>query len=261
MYHFDFSRESKSLKNKPFMVMHSKEFSIRNANMADLDALVRLEELAWAEDARADRDTYILRLKTFPEGILIGERNGEIEGAVVTQLISSDMLAGHFTWSQITDGGKIANTHNPLGDVIYGVNLSVKPSHMYNGVILALMNAIATMAIKRNLKFGALGGRLPGLRRYLKKINIDFANLPNGLKDKIVEEYIFGNTKYNRPLDPEIAMYRHFDLMPIRPLRNYFTDYESMDYGVLLIWVNPFFDWMTIVKSLRLFGCRKIRIN
>ncbi len=261
MYHFDFSKESKSLEYRPSMVNSSKEFFVRNATMADLDALICLEELAWAENARADKNTYISRLKTFPEGILIGERNGEIEGVAVTQLVSSSILTSHFTWSQITDNGKIASTHNPLGDVVYGVNLSVKPDHMHNGVILSLMNAIAKLAIERNLKFGALGGRLPGLRKYLKKMNIDFANLPDKTKDKIVEEYISGTTKYNRPLDPEIAMYRHFNLTPVRPLRNYFPDYESMDYGVLLIWVNPFFDWMTIINGLRLFGCRSIKIN
>lgn len=261
MDNFDFSEDSKSLEYRPTMVKSSREFFVRNATMADIDALVRLEELVWHEYARADRDTYILRLKTFPEGILVGERNGEIEGVAVTQILSSDMLTGHFTWSQITDNGRIVNTHNPLGDVVYGVNLSVKPNHMHNGVILALMNAIARMAIKRNLKFGVLGGRLPGLRKYLKKMNIDITNLPEELKDKVVEQYIFGTTKYDRPLDPEIAMYKHFNLIPVRPLRNYFPDHESMDYGVLLIWVNPFFDWMTIVKGLRLFGCRSVRIN
>lgn len=261
MDNFDFSENSKSLECRPIMVKSSKEFFIRNANMADIDALIRLEKLAWPEYAQADRDTYILRLKTFPEGILVGERNGEIEGIAVTQIISSDILAGHFTWSQVTDNGRIVNTHNPLGDVIYGVNLSVKPDHMHNGVILALMNAIARMAIKRKLKFGALGGRLPGLRKYLKKMNIDITNLSDELKDKIVEEYVFGTTKNDRPLDPEIAMYQHFNLIPVRPIRNYFPDYESMNYGVLLVWVNPFFDWMTIIKGLRCFGCRSIKIN
>ncbi len=116
---------------------------VRNANINDLEGLLKLEEIAWEEGSRADRETYISRLETFPEGIFIGERDGEIEGVAVTQIINSEKLEEEFTWDSITDSGKIRRTHDPNGDVVYGVNLSVKPDGIGNKVISAIMESIA----------------------------------------------------------------------------------------------------------------------
>ena len=42
------------------------EFTIRNANLRDLDGIMGVEE-AWPEDQRSTRDKFIARLKIFPE--------------------------------------------------------------------------------------------------------------------------------------------------------------------------------------------------
>lgn len=232
------------------------KITVRNANMNDLEALLKLEEIAWEEGSRADKETYILRLETFPEGIFIGERDGEIEGVAVTQIISSEELEEEFTWESITDGGKIKGTHNPHGDVVYGVNLSVKPDGIGNKVISAIMESIAMMAIERNLKWGVLGGRLPGLRKYLKKKGYKIEEMSESEKDKVAMEYMSGCTEHGRPLDPEIAIYKRSGLKPIRPIRNYFPDHASLDYGVLLVWENPFYKHNVIRKIMMpILGC------
>ncbi len=232
------------------------KITVRNANMDDLEALLKLEEIAWEEESRADRETYISRIETFPEGIFIGERDGNIEGVAVTQIISSKKLEEEFTWESITDGGKIKGTHNPDGDVVYGVNLSVKPYGIGNKVISAIMESIAMMAIERNLRWGVLGGRLPGLRKYLKKKGYKIEAMSDAEKDRVAMEYMSGCTEHGRPLDPEIAIYKRSGLKPIRVIRNYFPDHASLDYGVLLVWENPFYKHNVIRKIMvPILGC------
>lgn len=240
------------MKVKTRKIENQKDrYFVRNATMEDLDALLELEEIAWPEGSRASRDTYIARLETFPEGIFIGERNGVVEGVAVTQLVRSEMLEKDFTWATITDNGTIRNTHDPNGDVVYGVNLSVRPSGIGNKVIAFIMEAIAEMAVERNLKFGALGGRLPGLSKHVKKLKIDFEKLSDQEKLQVVNSYVYGKTDKGRPLDPEIAIYKRSGLSPIKVLKDYFPDPQSLNYGVLLIWRNPFYNRYLIYKLIK----------
>jgi len=249
------------MTKKPIVSRKRARMNIRTASVRDIDDLLKLEKVAWSEEAQADMDTYKARLEVFPEGIFIGERDGNIEGAAVTQIINSECLGTNFTWESITDNGKIIKTHNPTGDALYGVNLSVKPKCIGNDLVCAIMMAIARMIIERNLKFGVLGGRIPGLSKYIYKRRLDADFMNKAARDNIVSEYVFGKTKYGRPLDPEIALYQRLGLTPIRILDNYFPDPPSLNYGVLLLWINPYYSNLIYKKLGITFGKYIYRLN
>ena len=54
------------------------------------------------------------------------------------------------------------------------------------------------------------------------------------------EEYISGK-RNNRSLDPELAFYAKLGLKVIKALPNYIDDPDSCNYGVLMVWKNPFY--------------------
>ena len=213
----------------------SSEFKIREARISDLESLLFLEKQAWPEEARASRDTYLSRLEIFPEGIIIAEGEEGVLGAAVTEIVDlKTILKSHFSWSEITDNGSLKKTHNSQGDCIYGVNLSVKPSSLGEKVGIALMDAIKAMIVMRDLKMGALGGRMPSFAKYIEKNQL-------AISDEVAREYIFARTNSGKFRDPEIGFYDSCDLEIIRPLSDYFPDPDSSNYGVLIIWRNPKF--------------------
>jgi len=218
--------------------MNAEKIVVRTANTEDLRVLLQLEIEAWPEDSRANTATYRSRLEIFPDGIYIAETDGKILGAAVTEIINWKLLQNDFSWAQITDNGTIQGTHNPEGNCVYGVNLSVKPNHYGNKVVEAIEKTIAKVIVERNLWMGVIGSRMPGFARYVAKQEEDGNNFEI---DELAMHYIFAQTKSGKALDPEIHIYKKCGLDVVRPLKGYFPDPNSLNYGVLMIWKNPEF--------------------
>jgi hypothetical protein len=202
------------------------KIKIRQAEMKDVPDILNLEESVWPEGLRASKEQFFSRIKTFPEGTLLAEEIGtkNIVGVVVTEIVTYDLKNPVSTWEEITDNGFIKGSHNLEGNTLYGVDLSV--SRFANSASSSLLVAIGKMVIKRNLKQAILGARIPRYHKYSKKMS--------------VERYVYGK-KGKRPFDPELAFYSRMGLQIAKILPNYIDDIESNNYGVLLLWKNPFF--------------------
>ena len=201
-----------------------KNLIIRPAQLKDVNEILIVEEEAWPAGMRAKREQFISRIETFPEGTLVAVADGHITGVVSTEIINYNLEKPIATWNEATDYGFIKKTHNPEGDTLYGVDLSV--TRFADNTSRLLMEAVGRLIIRFNLKQGVLGARIP---RYHK------------FKDKMtVEEYINGR-RGSRPMDPELAFYKNLGLKIGKVLPNYINDPESCNYGVLLIWKNPFY--------------------
>lgn len=197
---------------------------VRQAVMEDVEGILNLEEEVWPEGLRATKDQFVSRIETFPEGILVAAINGTIVGVVATEIVVYDLTKPGLTWAAITDEGFIKKTHNPAGDTLYGVDLSVSPF----GVNAArmLMEQIGKLTIRYHLKRGILGARIPRYHKVASEIK--------------VEEYVNGK-KGHRPLDPELAFYTRLGLKIAKIIPDYIKDPESCNYGVLMVWDNPFY--------------------
>ena len=208
-----------------------KKIKIRQARIEDIPEILSVEKTTWGEEAAATREMLDSRLRIFPEGTLVAEVDNKIVGIVVTERVNYDSQKDSFSWYEITDNGYIKNSHIPKGDTLYGVDLSVLPDFQKLGIGSKLLETIAKLAIKYNIKQGMLGGRMVEYYKHANKIS--------------PEEYINLSVKTEKgvkPIDPEIYFYKRAGLEIVKLLPNYFEDPESFNYGVLLRWSNPFYN-------------------
>ena len=219
-----------------------RKIRIRQARVDDIEAILLVEKKAWPENLRASREMYQSRLRTFPQGTLVAETEGKIEGVVVSQIMNHNSIPDISSWSEATDYGYIKNSHNPEGNSFYGVNLSVCHGSQ-SRVAMTLLEAVGKLAIRHNFKQIVLGARIPSFARYLKhhcqKNGISV--ISDKKRDKIAEDYIQATNRRGNPLDPQITFYQKVGMKIIKLLPNYFKDPESLNYGVLVLWSNPFY--------------------
>lgn len=202
--------------------------TLRQAHHSDLEQIMYVENRAWPKGSGATEEMFRARISTFPKGCVVAEVAGKIRGVVVGQILKDyDLNNPTPTWEQATDSGYLANTHDPHGNILYGVNLSVDPDFENKGIGSRLLASMGMLAVRHNLKGALLGGRLPEYRKYAHKVS--------------VEQYLRLTTTDGEPLDAEVRFYQRAGLKIIKILPNYFKDPQSLNYAVLLYWQNPFY--------------------
>lgn len=200
----------------------------RKATIKDIDELMVVEKEAWEGKFQFKKEHILSQIETYPEGVIVADNKERIEGFVVIERVDeSNLLEKNHSWLEISDNGYIVNSHVPDGNVIYGVNLSVARFASKDTAII-LMEEIAKMAIKRNIKHVYLGSRVP---RYYKRKN-----------SMSIEEYIAAKNPRGGALDPEINMYQKAGMKIVKTIPNYFEDPDSLNYGILMVWKNPFYN-------------------
>lgn len=204
--------------------LHFDRIFIRKATLADVADIIELDEEVWKE-LPATCDKIKSRIEVFSEGNLVAELNGYIVGYICLQFVG-DISESATTWSAITDDGLLRRSHKPNGEYMFGVNLTVSPKVAALGVGTRLLIAGWVLIIKSNKRGCFLGSRIPG---YHKR------------KDVPIEKYI--SMRNGRYLDPELRYYQQSGFKAIKPLPNYFSDKESLDYGVLIYKKNPFYGY------------------
>lgn len=205
-----------------------RKIKICPAKIKDIPEILEIENKAWGKDKAATEDMFKSRIETFPEGTLIAVLNNKVVGVLSSEIVNYDSNK-LLTWYEITDNGYIKNTHILTGDTLYGVDLSVHPDYQNKGIGKELMIAIGKLIIRYNLKQGVLGARIPYYYKFADKIS--------------VEEYIrLKNKKNDIVPDPELLFYQKLGLEILKIIPNYFKDPESLNYGILMAWKNPFYN-------------------
>ena len=98
------------------------------------------------------------------------------------------------------------------------------------GVHDQLLTWCMRVVVRDNLRCGMLGGRMPGYSHYSSTMT--------------AEEYINAKREDGKPLDSQVRMYTSVPGLTVEGvLPNYFDDPDSCNYGVLLVWKNPFYNW------------------
>jgi hypothetical protein len=199
---------------------------IRRATMSDLKAYDNLQAERWADDNRATYDNLLSRLTVHPQGMLVAEEHGRVVGMVYAMRLASYDYDNPPSWYEVTNDGSCDN-HVPNGEIIFGVDLSTARDVGARAGD-ALLLGIAKLAVRENIKWCMLGGRLPGYHNYSEQMTAD--------------EYLWSKDSVGRPLDAQVRFYTSIPgLKAVKVLPNYFKDPESLDYGVLLRWHNPLY--------------------
>lgn len=166
-------------------------------------------------------------ISRFPEGQVVIKANNEIAGCALSIIVDYYKFGNQHTYKEIT-GDYSFSTHNSHGDILYGIDVFIKPE--FRGLRLGrrLYDYRKDLCERLNLKGIALGGRIPGYFKYAGKMS--------------PKEYI-EKVKRKEIEDPVFNFQISNDFYPSKVLKNYLEgDADSNEYAVLLKWDNIFYE-------------------
>ncbi len=205
-----------------------EKVELRPLTLSDFEALKTTEEKAyrnWAGGQWRKHDFKTL-LSIFPEGQLGILVNDEIVGCALSIIVSYGRFGDEHTYKEIT-GNMTFNTHNPRGDVLYGIDIFIRPE--FRGLRLGrrLYDARKELCEQLNLRSIIFGGRIPN---YYKKAN-----------ELTPREYI-RKVRYKELYDPTLTFQLSNDFHVKKVLTGYLPDdKESKEYAVLMVWDNIYY--------------------
>lgn len=163
----------------------------------------------------------------FPEGQVVLKVNGQLAGCALSIRVDSDITQKNHTYREIT-GNYTFDTHKPEGNILYGIDVFVKPE--YRGLRLGrrLYDYRKELSEKLNLKGIVFGGRIPNYHKYASDVT------PKEYIRKVRDKEIH---------DPVLNFQLSNDFHPMRILKNYLEgDKNSEEYAVLLEWDNIYYE-------------------
>ncbi len=189
------------------------------------------------------KESHINKLLTiFPEGQVVIKVNQQIAGCALSIIIDYEKTEKNHTYAEIT-GRYSFDTHTKNGDILYGIDVFVKPE--FRGLRLGrrLYDYRKELCEKLNLKGIVFGGRIPNYHKYASEFS------PREYIQKVKQREIH---------DPVLNFQLSNDFHPVRVLKGYLEgDEVSMENAVLLEWDNIYYEKpttkaKTLQKEIRL---------
>jgi len=154
------------------------EIRIMTPDYADqLAALQKIIFPTLTEDELFSAANYRKHIEIFPDGQFMAVLRHPIRGEIVVGACSAirttfdfDHIQHKFT--EITGDGWLT-THDPDGDWLYGIDMSVHPKFRRRRVATRLYTARENLTKRLNLRGELAGGMLPGYDRHRKKHTIE----------------------------------------------------------------------------------------
>ena len=166
-------------------------------------------------------------VRVFPEGQVIITINGQIAGCALSIIVDYGKFDDFHTYKEIT-GNYTFKTNNMNGDILYGVDVFVKPE--FRGLRLGrrMYEYRKQLCERLNLKGIAFGGRIPNYHKYSAELS------PKEYIDKVKSKEIY---------DPVLNFHLSNDFSPARIIKGYLDgDNDSHDFAVLLKWNNIYYE-------------------
>jgi predicted amidohydrolase/GNAT superfamily N-acetyltransferase len=181
-------------------------------------------------------------INKFAEGQVVVKVNDQMAGCALSIIVDYNKFDDKHTYKQIT-GNNTFNTHDPDGDMLYGIEIFIKPA--FRGLRLGrrLYDYRKELCERLNLKGVAFGGRIPNYHTYAHEMS------PKEYIEKVRRKEIH---------DPVLNFQISNDFHPAKIITNYLVgDDASNDYAVLLKWDNIYYEKknkkaLTIKKIVRL---------
>ncbi|MBT4414022.1 MAG: bifunctional GNAT family N-acetyltransferase/carbon-nitrogen hydrolase family protein, partial [Polaribacter sp.] len=172
----------------------------------------------------------------FPEGQVVIKINGELAGCALSLMVDYDKFDDHHTYKEIT-GDYTFSTHSSVGDVLYGIDVFIKPE--YRGLRLGrrLYDYRKELCEKLNLRGIAFGGRIPNYHKHAELIS------PKEYIEKVKRKEIY---------DPVLNFQISNDFHPSKVMKGYIEgDADSNDFAVLLEWDNVYYKKETVKAVIK----------
>lgn len=169
-------------------------------------------------------------IERFPDGQVVIKVNGQLAGCALSIIVDYNKFEEHHTYKEIT-GNYFFKTHSDEGDVLYGIDVFIKPE--YRGLRLGrrLYDYRKELCERLNLRGIAFGGRIPNYHKYSDEIS------PKEYIEKVKRKEI-----HDSVLNFQISN----DFHPSKILKGYLEgDEASNEFAVLLEWDNIYFEKQT----------------
>ncbi|MGQ8365261.1 GNAT family N-acetyltransferase [Glaciecola sp. 1036] len=219
---------------------------LRHLTLDDFQQIKQLMNIVYEKDGGAfSKRNYHSQINTFPDGQICIEDKGTIVAAAFAVIVDYDKFGDKHTYEEIT-GDAYITTHDPNGDVLYGVDFFVHPD--YRGLRLGrrLYEARKELCRNLNLKSIMAGGRIPNYSKYADEMT------PYEYIQQVREKEIY---------DPTLSfqMANGFEVKQV--LKGYLPeDKASLGFATLLQWHNIYYeaekpDLLGGDKSTARIGC------
>lgn len=212
---------------------------LRNLKQEDFEDIKRMMDCVYPTLGGAwPKTKYRAMLKTFPEGQICISDNGVPVAAAFAVIVDYDKFGDEHTYDEIT-GNAYLTTHDPNGDVLYGVDVFVDPSYRDMRLGRRLYEARKELCRSLNLRAIIAGGRIPNYKKH---------------KDEYSPQEYIEAVKCKELYDPILTFQLSNDFEVKRVLKGYIPeDTESQGYATLLEWFNIYYD----PSKRKLFGAKK----
>jgi ribosomal protein S18 acetylase RimI-like enzyme len=201
---------------------------VRNYMKEDFDELIQIQKESFPPPFPSDlwwnKEQLTNHITLFPEGALCVEIEGIIAGSMTGLLVDFNSEHPNHTWEEITDSGYIKN-HRNNGNTLYVVDICIRPSFRKFNLGKLLMQSMYEVVIHLNLDRLLGGGRMPGYQKYASVLT------PELYIEKVVNGEIH---------DQVISFLLRSGRTPLALVPDYLEDKESLNYGLLMEWKNPF---------------------
>lgn len=166
-------------------------------------------------------------INLFPEGQVAIFVNNEMAACALSLIVDEKKVNNKHNYKSIT-GNYSFNSHDPKGEILYGIDVFIKPE--FRGMRLGrrLYDYRKDLAERLNLKGIVFGGRIPGYHKYTNEMS------PREYIEKVKQKEIH---------DPVFDFQLSNDFHPIRIIKNYLDgDMQSGEYGILMKWDNIYYE-------------------
>lgn len=166
-------------------------------------------------------------LNKFREGQVVIKVNGQLAGCALSIIVNYDLITEKHTYKDIT-GNFTFNSHTATGDVLYGIDVFIKPE--FRGLRLGrrLYDYRKELCEKMNLRGVAFGGRIPNYHKFSDTLT------PKEYIEKVRRKEIH---------DPVLNFQISNDFHPAKILKGYLEgDGDSGEFAVLLEWDNIYYE-------------------
>jgi len=185
-----------------------------------------LEELQYivfpdlAEDEILHTQHYLKHLEIFPEGQLVALDDNKVVGGSTTMRYDYDPdHPVHHTFSETVAGGWLTN-HNPQGEWLYGIDVSVHPDYRGQGIAKAFYKIRNEIAKKLGCRGQLTVGMLNGYINYQDDLTID------AYYEKVKNHEIF---------DPTVSVQEKIGFEIRELVKEYLNDPTCGNAGALII--------------------------